>query len=534
MKNIQLKFGLSFDHGNSSITKDFSCDMDQSFILKSLLLVGLVLLLSLPKNLSIPLPPAAGQDLFPLWTIGPFGGMLLSIALIPLINMSWWEKNMAKISLFWVLLFTIPASLYMGGARIGHDLFHIIVMDYIPFIILVTSLFVITGGINVSGELPGVPLVNSAILGLGALLASIVGTTGATVLLIRPLIRANKTRKYQTHTMIFLIFIVSNIAGVLTPLGDPPLFIGYLHNVPFFWTLKLFPAWLFNVLVLLFLYTAIDNYLYRKELDSRKTAARISVYLYTGYYRENITKLTELSRQLKKVKIRGPLNFLLLLGVIMTIILSGMLASQPLFLDAATNTPRGLTLFNHHNHTLKLPYITILRDSIIILLAALSIKHTPASIRLANKFTWRPIAEVAILFAGIFATIIPALNILQHRGAELNLVSPSQFFWVTGLLSSFLDNTPTYLAFISTAGQIGSPIGIMTDLGLINEHILAAISCGAVFMGANTYIGNAPNFMVKAIAEENNISMPCFFSYILWSGAILFPLFLLNTVLFFR
>lgn len=468
---------------------------------------------------------------FPLWSIIPFVGILLSIAICPIVNMHWWEDNMGKISLFWTLLFVIPSGLLFGLEQAWYEFLHIMVVDYIPFIILVAGLFVVAGGINVAGTLPNTPLSNSLIIFLGTCLSSIVGTTGATMLVIRPLISANINRKMKVHTIIFLLFLVSNIGGSLTPVGDPPLFLGFLHGVPFFWTLNLFKPWIFNVTLLLITYFMLDSFFYRRENKELyyKRKKISSLNFFKGFF-----SLESPSESVgEKIKIHGLHNLVFLGGILLAVILSGALAHNPLFFDLAANSAKGISLMNYQGHEFKLGYLNLMRDVIIIFMAVLSLKFTSKEIRAANKFNWHPVQEVALLFAGIFATIVPALKILQERGGELGVSSPAQFFWITGILSSFLDNAPTYLVFVSIAGQMGETIGIITDLGIINEHVLLAISCGAVFMGANTYIGNAPNFMTKSIAEENGIKMPSFFGYMLWSGVVLIPLFLLNTVLFF-
>ena len=466
---------------------------------------------------------------YPVWSIAPFVGMLLSIALGPLINAHWWENNIGKVSLFWTLLFALPAAAMLGANTALYELLHIIILDYVPFLILVAALFIIAGGINIAGDLPHTPLANSLMLLAGAILASFVGTTGATMLLIRPIITANRERKRTMHTIIFLIFLVSNIGGVLTPVGDPPLFIGFLHGVPFFWTLHAVIPWITNVVLLLVVYFMMDVHFYRQHMKE------------TGEAEPTFAAMLSLSKPVDqcqtvtcgKVKVSGLQNLLFLLGTLGAIILSGLLATHPLFFDEALKEARGIGIMSEHGHELVVPYVNLLRDGIIIAMAWLSWKCTKQSVRVQNNFTWGPIVEVAILFAGIFATIVPALKLLQVRGGELGVNSAMQFFWAAGVLSSFLDNTPTYLAFLSLAGQMGAQSGILTDLGMVSEKILLAVSCGSVFMGANTYIGNAPNFMARSIAEENGIKMPSFFGYMGWSICILIPLFILDTFLFF-
>ena len=460
-------------------------------------------------------------DLLPIWSVIPFVGILLSIALCPLINAHWWEHNMSKVSLFWAAAFIIPFSLAFGLNDGLYQLLHIYVMDYIPFIILLFSLFVIAGGILVRGTLQGTPLFNMLLLAVGAVLANIVGTTGASIVLVRPLIRALECRRAKVHTIVFFIFIVSNIAGSLTPVGDPPLFLGYLHGVPFFWTLKLLPIFLLNVTLLLATYYWLDLRQYKKErLDSGSEVARL----------ENNKDLCDK----EPIRISGLTNLLFLGGVIFAVVFGGEIAKHPLFYDAAHNALKGVPLISSHGHTLVWPYRNMIWDTFILCMALLSLKLTPKSLRATNSFSWAPIKEVAVLFAGIFSTIIPALAILSAKGAQLGVTEPWQFFWAAGLLSSFLDNAPTYLTFLALGGQMNATVGIATDMGMLSERVLWAISCGSVFMGANTYIGNAPNFMVRSIAEEAGIRMPSFFGYMGWSIAVLIPLFLLNTALFFR
>ena len=458
---------------------------------------------------------------YSVWFVAPFVGMLLSIALGPLLKASWWEHNIGKVSLFWTLLFAVPAAMLFGSATTLYQLLHIAVIDYIPFLVLLAALFVIVGGISLDGVLPHTPFSNTLVLFTGAILASCVGTTGATILLIRPLIKANRERCTMVHTMVFLIFLVSNIGGVLTPIGDPPLFIGYLHGVPFFWTLQhAFWPWLTNVAILLSLYYLLDYYFYGRYLKAVAKGVLPPPACETGVPRG-------------KIRIGGALNLLFLGGVLSAVVLSGLFAVHPWFVDAATGTAQGIALMDAGGHKLIVPYLNLVRDGAILAMALLSWRFTADAVREANNFTWGPLREVAILFAGIFATIIPALALLQTRGGELGVNSPAQFFWAAGTLSSFLDNTPTYLAFLSLAGQMGISTGIATDLGMVSEKLLLAIACGSVFMGANSYIGNAPNFMARSIAEENGVKMPSFFGYMLWSAVILLPLFCLDMVLFF-
>ncbi|WP_406677919.1 sodium:proton antiporter [Moorella sp. ACPs] len=449
-------------------------------------------------------------QLLPWWSVLPFVGMLLSIAIFPLVNGHWWEHNMGKVSAFWALVFFIPFLIAFGSGTAFFQALEVYLLDYLPFIILLFGLFVVSGGIILRGTLQGTPAVNLLLLLVGTGLASWVGTTGASMLMIRPVIRANEWRRYKAHIIIFFIFLVSNIGGSLTPVGDPPLFLGYLRGVPFFWTMRLIAPMGFNVIILLALYYFLDSYFYRKEV------------------------VTKLKTSREPLVIDG-LHNLIFLGIIVgAVILSGILAKNPAFADLKTGALYGITLFRHGEEAVVLPYTNIIRDLAILLAAFLSLKTTPQVIRKDNRFTWGPIKEVATLFAGIFMTMIPALAILHARGAELGLTQPAQFFWATGALSSFLDNAPTYLVFLTTAASLGTASGVPTTLGIVAPKMLMAVSCGAVFMGANTYIGNAPNFMVRSIAEENAIRMPSFFGYMAWSIGILIPLFILDTLLFFR
>jgi len=447
-----------------------------------------------------------GQTL-PIWSAIPFIGILLSIALFPLFAGHFWEKHFPKISLFWSLLFAIP-FLFAYGHGALHEILHIYLFDYIPFIILLWGLFTIAGGILIKGSLRGTPAVNIILLLIGTLLASWIGTTGSAMVMIRPLIRANANRKYKVQTMVFFIFLVANIGGSLTPLGDPPLFLGFLHGVSFFWTFHLLPETAFTAGFLLLLYFIIDSYYYKKE----------------GPLADEGEK--------QPIRIEGAFNLIFLLGVIVGVLFSGMV-------DLGKFTVYGLEIHFQNE----------VRDAWIILMGLLSLHFTSKEIRKGNDFNWFPILEVAYLFAGIFMTIIPALAILKagEHGALASLVqavkTPANYFWVTGGLSSFLDNAPTYLTFFNSA---------LGGLGLSEAHVRAAfaagdaakeipefvkllvpISIGAVFMGANTYIGNAPNFMVKSICEESNIQMPSFFGYIFkWSLPILIPTFLIVMFLF--
>ncbi len=450
-----------------------------------------------------------GEEL-PLWSTIPFIGILLSIALFPLIAPHFWHHHFPKVSAAWALLFAVP-FIFAYGHEAWHEIFHIYLLDYIPFIILLWGLFTIAGGILVKGSLKGSPVINLLIIFIGTLLASWIGTTGAAMVMIRPLLRANEKRKYKTHLVIFFIFLVANAGGSLTPLGDPPLFLGFLHGVSFFWTLHLVPEMSVVAAILLVTLFLMDSYWYRKEDKA--------IF-------DDDTK--------EAIKVEGSFNFLLLLGVIGGVIFSGVV---------------------HIGHVnvlgIHMAIQNIIRDLWIVCMGLLSLKFTRKETREGNEFSWFPILEVAYLFAGIFMTIIPALAILQagEHGALASLIravkNPADYFWATGALSSFLDNAPTYLTFFNSAlGKLGlteETIRAAFISGTINQQFpefisyLKAISIGAVFMGANTYIGNAPNFMVKSIAEESGIAMPSFFGYILkYSLPILIPTFIIVTLIFFE
>ncbi|SFO50838.1 transporter, UIT6 family [Variovorax sp. PDC80] len=443
-----------------------------------------------------------GGSLSPLWGV-PFAGILLSIALMPLLAPSFWHHHYGKVSAAWALAFLLPFAALHGPALAGTQLMHALVAEYIPFIVLLTTLFTVAGGIHIRGNLHGAPGLNTAILAIGAVLASFMGTTGASMLLIRPLIRANDNRVHRVHVVVFFIFIVSNVGGSLTPLGDPPLFLGFLKGVDFFWTARnILPDTMFVLGVLLVLFYLIDRHYYRKE----------------GILPVDPTPDT------RGIGFDGAANFWLLAGVVALVLMSGFWKSGVHFDVAGTEV--------------GLP--GLLRDAGLIAITLVSLKITAKSVHQANQFEWGPMAEVAKLFAGIFLTIIPVIAMLKAGtqgpfGAVVSAVTrpdgqpdPAMYFWATGALSSFLDNAPTYLVFFNTAG--GDPAVLMTTYATT----LAAISAGAVFMGANTYIGNAPNLMVKAIAESRGVRMPSFFGYMAWSMAILLPLFVLSTFLFFR
>ena len=454
--------------------------------------------------------PGLGTRL-PLWSAIPFAGILLSIAIFPLVAPHFWHHHFPKISALWALIFAVP-FLIAFKAEAVQSILHIYLIDYIPFIVLLWALFTISGGIYVGGSLRGSPKVNLILLLIGTILASWIGTTGAAMVMIRPLLRANAWRRYKVHVIVFFIFLVANIGGSLTPLGDPPLFLGFLHGVPFFWvTTALLPHMLTVVAILLGVFFAVDSYWFRREDTEAPDDGK-------G----------------EGIRIEGLHNLIFLLGVMAGVIFSGSVKLT------------SLPVYGHVHVELQ----NVLKDLFLILMGVLSLRTTTKIIREKNEFSWFPIQEVAYLFAGIFMTIIPALAILQvgPQGALAGLIefvkTPVHYFWVTGGLSSFLDNAPTYLTFFNTAlGALGMPESAVPGmLGCLDEslkhpefiHDLTAISAGAVFMGAMTYIGNAPNFMVKSIAEEAGIPMPSFFGYMLkYSLPILVPAFVIVTFIFF-
>ena len=462
-----------------------------------------------------PVAASGGHDighLLSFWYIVPFAGMLLSIAIVPMINAHWWERNRWLAVVLWSLAFLIPFTIDFG-LEIAFDKFlEQIVLDYLPFIVLLLGLFAVSGGIILRGSLVGTPKLNALLLLIGTVLASWIGTTGASMLLLRPVIRANQWRVKKTHVIIFFIFLVSNIGGCLTPVGDPPLFLGFLRGVPFFWTMRLFPMLLMNTVILLTVLYQLDRFYYKRELASGNLPPREG----DGHTVK------------EPLKVDGLHNLIFLAMIVGAVILSGVMAGMPQFADQATGELYGFHLYG----TVTLPYNYAVQMAIILLAAFLSWRTTKKSIRSDNHFTWEPIKEVATLFIGIFITMIPVLALLGTYGGQLGIRSPEAFFWITGGLSSFLDNAPTYLVFLTAAGALGATEGVATTVGLVAAKMLIAVSAGAVFMGAITYIGNAPNFMVRSIAEENKIKMPSFFGYMAWSIGILVPLFLLDMVIF--
>ena len=377
---------------------------------------------------------------------------------MPLLRAEWWEAHQPLVVFMWIILLVVPFAIVYGAGDTFETVLECIVNDYLTFIVLLFGLFCVSGNITVGGDFAGSPRVNACLLALGTLLSSCIGTTGASMLMVRPVIKMNSWRKRKRHIMVFFIFLISNMGGCLTPIVDPPLLMGFMRGVPFFWSMHLLPILIFNLVILLFVFYHLDKKAYRKDIaEGRKP---------------------DISRPGTEFYIEGL-----------------------------------------HN--------------IILLAAFLSFKTTDSSIRTKNHFTWGAIKEVAVLFIGFFITMQPALMLLKSVGPNLGISEPYQMFWATGTLSSFLDNTPTYLVFLTTAGTLGLTGGITTALGQIPVNLLEAISCGAVFMGANTYIGNAPNFMVKAISDENGVNMPSFFGYILWSLAFLVPVFILDMLVFF-
>ena len=444
----------------------------------------------------------------PAWTMIPFAIMLLAIAIAPMVAEKWWESNRNKLIVSCVL--GIPVAVYMLAKGLSHELVHTIFFDYVPFIILLLALFVITGGIHLSGDIKAKPWVNTTFLAIGFVLASVMGTTGAAMLLIRPLLTTNQQRKYTVHTVLFFIALVANCGGLMTPLGDPPLFMLFLRGAAFTWFATLWKEWLFTGVLLLIIYFLVDTYYYGKE---------------------HWTALSADSREQVPLRLTGSINFVWLIGIVCCVA----------FLNAGTIPAMGKA---------DAPiYLKYLREIAMVILMVLSLVTTNKKTRYEdNKFTWAPILEVAALFIGIFTTMAPALIFLEQNAASLGLNETWQFYYATGLLSSFLDNTPTAVAFWSMAtglpdslqamasGLLENGDGVVngvTFVARIPEVILSAISIGAVFFGAMTYIGNGPNFMVKAIAEENQIKMPSFFGYMIrFSLIVLLPIYILVQLLF--
>ncbi len=424
----------------------------------------------------------------PLWASIPFAIMLLFIAIGPLFFHHWWEENKNKLIVSLVL--GIPTAIYLIASGLTHDLMHQMIFDYIPFIVLLGSLFVITGGIQLKGDIEAKPSINTLFLAIGALLASFMGTTGAAMLLIRPVIKTNSERKYKVHTILFFIAIVANAGGMLTPLGDPPLFLLYLRGAPFEWFFHLTKEWAFVNGMLLVIYYLFDTYYHKKE---------------------PVANVIKDRAQIEKLSLSGTYNFIFLIGIVASV---------------AFLNQNYLEIIKTNQN------FAFIREAVMIAFAGMSLYFTPKLLRTDNKFTWTPIIEVAFLFLGIFATMVPALLWLRGNASTLGIDSVAMFYYATGSLSAFLDNAPTALAFHNLAAGMVEPGATGLVAGIAEEY-LAAISLGAVFFGAMTYIGNGPNFMVKAIAEENNISMPSFFGYIFkFSLIILLPIYILTQLLF--
>jgi Na+/H+ antiporter NhaD/arsenite permease-like protein len=435
----------------------------------------------------------------------PFAGMLLCIAICPLVVGEWWEKWKPVVVVFWSLLFLIPFAFYAGTGLAWEQFLEAIIGDYLTFIVLLFGLFCVAGNIALEGDLVGTPKLNVLLLLIGTALSGWIGTTGSSMVMIRPLIRANKWRQRKVQLIVFFIFLVSNIGGCLTPVGDPPLLMGFNNGVDFFWSMNLLPVMLINVVILLAMFFVIDNRAYKQDLEA-------------GLHPET-------GEEKKKLHLAGAHNIFFLVMIVAAVILSGVLPKTVDFFA------KSVPIYGE----VELGYSAILEIVMILLAAFCSFKTTKKEVREENHFTWDAIQEVAVLFIGIFVTMIPALLILKAKGGSLGISRPWQFFWITGLLSSFLDNTPTYLVFFTTAvhSALTGAGAVAVTGGSIPKIFLMAISCGAVFMGANTYIGNAPNFMVRSIAEENGIKMPSFFGYLVWSLSCLIPVFLLDTLLFF-
>lgn len=417
----------------------------------------------------------------------PFVLLLMGIGLFPLLIPHLWHRDSLK------AVFALALALPVALTAPWHGILHAL-LEYLAFMTLIGSLFIVSGNIHLEGTWPGTPRANTALLGLGAVLANFLGTTGASMLLVRVLLGTNRGRQHQVHLVVFFIFIVSNTAGLLTPLGDPPLFLGFLHGVPFHWTLGLAPQWLLVNGLLLALFWLCDSRFFADRVHGDPETAEKSAS----------------HRLSPTLFVQGGHNVLFLLGIIGAVLLKGVMGESVGAL--------------------------VLSSGIMALMAWLALRTTPAALRALNGFSWAPVLEVGILFAGLFVTMGPAIALLEHNSESLGVTKPWQFFWYTGLLSSFLDNAPTYVAFGSLALG-GSGLGPDADFGNLTQLdqgiLLAAISCGAVFMGAMTYIGNGPNFMVKSIAEASGIRMPGFFGYLLWSCGLLLPVLVICCWLFF-
>ncbi len=451
----------------------------------------------------------AGYEVPPIWACAPFVLILLSIAILPLLPATehWWESNRHRLYVavalgvitllfYW---FVHPMTYnhqtlqpYTGFASVVNVLEHAVLIEYIPFIVLLFCLYVISGGISLQGDLAAHPITNTAFIAVGGVLASFIGTTGASMLLIRPLLQTNSQRKFKRHSVIFFIFVVSNCGGLLLPIGDPPLFLGYLKGVPFLWTLHLIPEWLFVVVALLVIYFIWDTIAYKKE--SPEDVSRDET-------------------QKSKLRLSGKINFLYLIGIVLCV---GLVDPSKEFLE------------------LGFKPFPFMRELIMLAFVGLSLKSTKKEIYAVNEFNYHAIIEVAALFIGIFICMQVPIEILNQRGGELGLTQPWHFFWATGSLSAFLDNAPTYVVFFETAKVLPTGDNPLQLLGgaHISQTLLVAISLGAVFMGAMSYIGNGPNFMVKSIAEQSGVKMPSFFGYMAYSVCILLPLFVVVMIVF--
>jgi len=445
---------------------------------------------------------SVSQHLTPAWAVFPFVGYLLLIAILPLFAPRLWEHNRNKLIL--AVVAGLPAIVYLAGLRAaGVDQLLRTGCDYVSFMVLLGALYAISGGICLRGALIGTPIVNTLFLAAGALLASLVGTTGASALLIRPLLRANAHRLRASHVVVFFIFIVANAGGLLTPLGDPPLFLGFLRGVPFTWTLRLAPAWALVNGVLLVVFYVFDKVAFARQHGKPRPA-----------------RPSDPAIEIGPLRLEGSLNLVWLLGIVAVVFVTGLVGPY------LARYPQAQTLMQVGG---------------MGIFAGLSWLTTPRAVRVVNRFSWAPMVEVATIFLGVFITMIPALGYLEQRGASLGVTRPAQFFWAAGALSSVLDNAPTYLTFASLAlGVADGGAGVLAKggLGALSAHptgalLLKAVSCGAVMMGAVTYIGNGPNFMVKAIAEQHHMRTPSFFGYVVWSGGILLPLFAVVSYLFF-
>ena len=428
--------------------------------------------------------------MIPTWMLIPFVCQLLCIAVFPLTKLEhWWDNNMHKLVVS--LLLGLPVAGWLCMQGMTHELEHQMVYDYVPFILLLMALFVTTGGICIKGDLKATPLVNSAILTAGFLLASFMGTTGAAMLLIRLLLQTNSQRKYTTHTVLFFIAMVANCGGILTPLGDPPLFLLFQKGTPFDWFLGLAPEWLTTGLLMLLVYFVMDSIFYKREAHERLKADEA---------------------EQEKITVTGLINLVWLACVI----LSTMFINST-YIPAMGDPDAPF-------------YLKLLREWAFLLIICLSILTTKKTVRVNNNFAWTPILEVACVFCGIFATMIPALMYLQQH--PLPITEPWQFVYCTGSLSAFLDNAPTAMVFHATATTLADPAATNLVAG-VSEPLLRAISMGAVFFGSMTYIGNGPNFMVKSIAEQNGFRMPSFFVYMLkFSLIICLPIFIIVQLLF--